>query len=378
MTRIALLSTSDTDLLSARSSGADFALANPSRLDVEDALPTVLADADLVVVRLLGSVRSWQDGFDIVLGAGLPVVVLGGEQTPDAELMSHSTVPVGTAAEAHRYLAEGGPREPRQPARLPLRHRPAHRRGVRAAGRPACLGVGRARHDRIRPAQGRRPVLPSARGERQQRLRPPAGGRDRRHWPGSRRSDLQLVPALRARRPLRGTRRPRCPHRHGARGRRHHPGIGERRRRRRGLGRRADEGARHPDPAGPVPDVQPRGVGGVRRGRDAARLGQPDRHPRVRRPHHHRPVLVQGDRRGRAAALRRRSRALRPGGRHRRQPRAAAPRAAGRAQGRVDAVGVSHQAQPGRQRGRARHPRLGHPSASTHARGRLRPRARGR
>ena len=109
MTRIALLSTSDTDLLSARSSGADFALANPSRLDVVDALPAVIADADLVVIRLLGSVRSWQDGFDVVLGAGLPVVVLGGEQTPDAELMSHSTVPVGTAAEAHRYLAEGGP-----------------------------------------------------------------------------------------------------------------------------------------------------------------------------------------------------------------------------------------------------------------------------
>ena len=109
MTRIALLSTSDTDLLSARSSGADFALANPSRLDVDDALPAVVADADLIVVRLLGSVRSWQDGFDIVLGSGPPVVVLGGEQTPDAELMSHSTVPVGTAAEAHRYLAEGGP-----------------------------------------------------------------------------------------------------------------------------------------------------------------------------------------------------------------------------------------------------------------------------
>src|SRR5688500_9359836 len=108
MTRIVLLSTSDTDLLSARSSGAEYAMANPSRLDL-DALPGLLTSADLVVVRLLGSVRSWQDGFDVVLGSGLPVVVLGGEQTPDAELMSHSSVPVGTAAEAHRYLAEGGP-----------------------------------------------------------------------------------------------------------------------------------------------------------------------------------------------------------------------------------------------------------------------------
>ena len=37
------------------------------------------------------------------------MVVLGGEQTPNAELMELSTVPVGVAAEAHRYLAEGGP-----------------------------------------------------------------------------------------------------------------------------------------------------------------------------------------------------------------------------------------------------------------------------
>jgi cobaltochelatase CobN len=108
MARIALLSTSDTDLLSARSSGADFVLANPSRLDVTDDLPGLLADADLVVLRILGSLRSWQEGLDALLGSGLPVVVLGGEQSPDAELMSHSTVPVGTAAEAHHYLAQGG------------------------------------------------------------------------------------------------------------------------------------------------------------------------------------------------------------------------------------------------------------------------------
>nr|WP_312007973.1 cobaltochelatase subunit CobN [Nocardioides alcanivorans] len=41
-------------------------------------------------------------------------------------------------------------------------------------------------------------------------------------------------------------------------------------------------------------------MGGERRRGDAARLGQPDRHPRVRRPHHHCPLLLQGDRHGRA------------------------------------------------------------------------------
>ncbi|WP_110208050.1 cobaltochelatase subunit CobN [Nocardioides daejeonensis] len=106
--RIALLSTSDTDLLSARSCGASYLLGNPARLEVAD-LPGLLADADLVVVRILGTARSWADGLAAVHATGVPVVVLGGEQTPDAELMSHSTVPVGTAAEAHAYLAQGGP-----------------------------------------------------------------------------------------------------------------------------------------------------------------------------------------------------------------------------------------------------------------------------
>jgi cobaltochelatase CobN len=106
--RIALLSTSDTDLLSARASGADYLLANPARLEV-DALPALLAETQLVVVRILGSVREWEDGFNAITATGLPTVVLGGEQAPDAELMGTSTVPVGIAADAHRYLAEGGP-----------------------------------------------------------------------------------------------------------------------------------------------------------------------------------------------------------------------------------------------------------------------------
>lgn len=104
---ILLLSTSDTDLLSARSSGADYRWANPARLLVDD-LPALLDGVDLVVVRILGGKRAWEEGLDAVLAAGLPTVVLGGELAPDAELMELSTVPGGVAAEAHAYLAEGG------------------------------------------------------------------------------------------------------------------------------------------------------------------------------------------------------------------------------------------------------------------------------
>ncbi|MGW0588772.1 cobaltochelatase subunit CobN [Streptosporangium sp. NPDC002607] len=105
---VLLLSTSDTDLLSARTSGANYRLGNPARLSAED-LPALTEGTDLVVVRLLGGRRAWQDGLDALLADRRPVVILGGEQAPDAELMELSTVPGGVCAEAHAYLAHGGP-----------------------------------------------------------------------------------------------------------------------------------------------------------------------------------------------------------------------------------------------------------------------------
>ncbi|GAB1516619.1 cobaltochelatase subunit CobN [Actinophytocola sp. KF-1] len=104
---ILLLSTSDTDLLSARASGAGYRLGNPARLTAAD-LPALVEGVDLVVVRLLGGRRAWEDGLDALLAGPRPVVVLGGEQAPDAELMELSTVPGGVVAEAHAYLAHGG------------------------------------------------------------------------------------------------------------------------------------------------------------------------------------------------------------------------------------------------------------------------------
>jgi cobaltochelatase CobN len=104
---ILFLSTSDTDLLCARASGADYRLANPSRISMAE-LSTLTEGADVVLVRILGAYRSWQDGFDVLRASGRPMVVLGGEQTPDAELMRLSSTPIGVAAEAHSYLSQGG------------------------------------------------------------------------------------------------------------------------------------------------------------------------------------------------------------------------------------------------------------------------------
>lgn len=116
-----LLSTSDTDLLSARAATGPvpYRLANPARLDVAE-LPALLEGCDLVVVRLLGGIRAWEEGLEVLLAENQhrPVVVLTGEQAPDAQLMEQSTVPVGIAAEAHAYLAHGGPANLDQLARF--------------------------------------------------------------------------------------------------------------------------------------------------------------------------------------------------------------------------------------------------------------------
>ncbi|MGV0645854.1 cobaltochelatase subunit CobN [Mycolicibacterium sp. XJ879] len=110
---VLVLSTSDTDLITARASGAQYRWANPSRL-VDGELAELLGAADIAVVRILGGYRAWQDGIDSVVASGLPTVVVSGEQTPDAELMGHSTTPAGVAVQAHLYLAQGGVENLRQ------------------------------------------------------------------------------------------------------------------------------------------------------------------------------------------------------------------------------------------------------------------------
>ncbi|HEX6755970.1 MAG TPA: cobaltochelatase subunit CobN, partial [Mycobacteriales bacterium] len=103
-----LLSTADTELRAARASGADWRVANPSRVDAAG-VPALLEGVAVVVVRLLGGRQAWSTGLDAVLARRMPVIVLGGEAAPDAALMAASTVPSGVATHALAYLAEGGP-----------------------------------------------------------------------------------------------------------------------------------------------------------------------------------------------------------------------------------------------------------------------------
>jgi cobaltochelatase CobN len=108
---ILLLSTADTELLAARASGAAYRTANPARisLDTPGALAALTDGADIVVLRLLGGRQAWPGGVAALRATGLPLVALGGEPAPDAELIALSTVPAGVAAGALAYLREGGP-----------------------------------------------------------------------------------------------------------------------------------------------------------------------------------------------------------------------------------------------------------------------------
>ncbi len=117
MLTILLVSSADTELLAAAASGAGYLTANPARTAAQDAAG-LAGRADLVVLRLLGGRKAWPDGVAALQAAGKPLVALGGEAAPDAELMALSTVPAGVTAETLGYLREGGPENLRELARF--------------------------------------------------------------------------------------------------------------------------------------------------------------------------------------------------------------------------------------------------------------------
>jgi cobaltochelatase CobN len=113
-----VLSHADTDLLAITRARADLPdgfpevrVANPAAIDDLDAL---LDGARVVVVRLLGGRRSWEDGVETLRAraaaedGGFALILLGGEPQPDAELAELSHAPGGALAHTFEYLRHGG------------------------------------------------------------------------------------------------------------------------------------------------------------------------------------------------------------------------------------------------------------------------------
>ena len=319
---ILLLSTSDTDLLSARASGAAVPAGQPGPPRRRPTCRPCSTASTSSCVRILGGRRTWEEGLDALLRRRpCRSSCSAASRRPDAELMELSTVPAGRGRRGARLPRPGRPGQPGRAARLPVRHAccsPATA-STPPAPTPAWGAARAAARRREHGPDGRGPLLPRPPPGREHRLRRRAvPTRSRPRAAGRCRSSA-----------------PRCA-----------------RRRRRAAGRRWREadalvvtvlaaggttpgrrvGAGGDDEAwdvGALADLDvpilqglcltslARGVGGQRRRAVPAGRRDPGRDPGVRRPDHHRAVLVQGDRRRRADRLRRRPRAGRPGGRHR-------------------------------------------------------------
>lgn len=105
--RAVLLSASDTDGLAAAQSDRPWVWRNPSGVAAEE-VTSLLTDADVVVLRLLGSARTRDELISLVTALGKLLAVVSGEQLIDTELLACSTVSAEIAHATHLYLAASG------------------------------------------------------------------------------------------------------------------------------------------------------------------------------------------------------------------------------------------------------------------------------
>lgn len=112
---ILFLTNADTEILALRSVIEGLPEGFPS---IRAANPDHMAEApsldgvDVVLVRLLGGRRVWQEPFDDLerrcREMDVPLLAFGGEAVPDAELLAHSSAPSATVSAAFEYLVLGG------------------------------------------------------------------------------------------------------------------------------------------------------------------------------------------------------------------------------------------------------------------------------
>jgi cobaltochelatase CobN len=110
---ILVLTNADTEILALRSvvEGLPDGFPPVRAARPGEAVPP-LDGVTMVLVRLLGGRRAWEEQFDELrrrcLDGGVPLLAFGGEASPDAELTALSTAAPATVARAFEYLAAGG------------------------------------------------------------------------------------------------------------------------------------------------------------------------------------------------------------------------------------------------------------------------------
>lgn len=82
------------------------------QLTIDTYAETVLSSAQIIIVRLLGGRAYWSYGLEVVQATvqqtGAALVVLPGDDRPDPDLISQSTVKLGIVNQLWCYLTEGG------------------------------------------------------------------------------------------------------------------------------------------------------------------------------------------------------------------------------------------------------------------------------
>ena len=82
------------------------------QLSIDTYAETVLAHAQVIILRLLGGRSYWSYGLEVVKetveNTGASLLVLPGDDRPDPNLISHSTVSLQAVNQLWRYLIEGG------------------------------------------------------------------------------------------------------------------------------------------------------------------------------------------------------------------------------------------------------------------------------
>ncbi|HEY9707506.1 MAG TPA: hypothetical protein V6D48_04820, partial [Oculatellaceae cyanobacterium] len=82
------------------------------QLAIDTYSENVLASAQIIILRLLGGRSYWSYGLEVVRETvqqtGAALVILPGDDRPDPDLISHSTLNLATVNRLWRYLTEGG------------------------------------------------------------------------------------------------------------------------------------------------------------------------------------------------------------------------------------------------------------------------------
>lgn len=116
-----IVTTADTEILATAAAVRrlpdgfpEVRCANPSGVtDHAGLVEDVLAGARVVLCRILGGRRGWPEGFDLLRARceqrRIPLIALGGEAEPDAEMTALSLAPSGAVAQAGEYLRHSDP-----------------------------------------------------------------------------------------------------------------------------------------------------------------------------------------------------------------------------------------------------------------------------